>query len=240
MKIRIDLKIFLIILIFLLTKQIQIYMIIMLFALIHEIGHLLAGIILKQKPEKVEIIPVGISITFKTKLEDINKKIGKSNLLEIKKILIALAGPITNIIIIIITLKIPINIIQKAIITYANLIIAIFNLLPIYPLDGGRILKGILNIIAGKIKTIKYINTISIISTIITTIILSIATWYNKNIAIIFICIYLWIIMIKEIQKNKQKQRIYKILEKNYWKKSKKIVNYTKEKKEKIKRWIKK
>ena len=46
--------------------------------------------------------------------------------------------------------------------------------------------------------------------------------------------------MIKEIQKNKQKQRIYKILEKNYWKKNKKIVNYTKEKKEKIKRWIKK
>ena len=51
MKIRIDLKIFLIIFIFILTNQIQIYMLIMIFALLHELGHLLAGLLLKLKPE---------------------------------------------------------------------------------------------------------------------------------------------------------------------------------------------
>lgn len=216
MRIRIDLKIFLIMLIFILTNQIQIYMLIMLFALIHELGHLLAGLTLKLKLEKIEIIPVGVSIAFKLKTEDFNKKIGKSNLLEIKKILIAIAGPLTNIIIIWAALKLNINIIQKIIIIYANILILIFNLLPIYPLDGGRILKGILNILVGKRKTNKYINIISIIVTTCITILMIIATWYNHNVALIFITIYLWIIVIKEYKINKQKQRIYEILEKNY------------------------
>lgn len=222
MKIRIDLKIFLIIFLFILTKQIQIYMLIMIFALIHELGHLLAGILLKLKPEKIEIIPVGVTIAFRLKTEDLNDKIGKSNKLEIKKMLIVIAGPLTNIIMIWVVLKLQINIIQKISIIYANILIVIFNLLPIYPLDGGRILRGILNICVGKRKTNKYINTISIIVTSCTTIVSAAATWYSQNIAIIFITIYLWIIVLKEFKLNKQKQRIYEILEKTIEIKSKK------------------
>ena len=222
MKIRIDLKIFLIIFLFILTKQIQIYMLIMIFALINELGHLLAGILLKLKPEKIEIIPVGVTIAFRLKTEDLNDKIGKSNKLEIKKMLIAIAGPLTNIIMIWVALKLQINIIQKISIIYANILIVIFNLLPIYPLDGGRILRGILNICVGKRKTNKYINTISIIVTSCTTIVSAVATWYSQNIAIIFITIYLWIIVLKEFKLNKQKQRIYEILEKTIEIKSKK------------------
>ena len=222
MKIRIDLKIFLIIFLFILTKQIQIYMLIMIFALIHELGHLLAGILLKLKPEKIEIIPVGVTIAFRLKTEDLNDKIGKSNKLEIKKMLIVIAGPLTNIIMIWVVLKLQINIIQKISIIYANILIVIFNLLPIYPLDGGRILRGILNICVGKRKTNNYINTISIIVTSCTTIVSAAATWYSQNIAIIFITIYLWIIVLKEFKLNKQKQRIYEILEKTIEIKSKK------------------
>lgn len=54
MRFRIDLKIFIIIILFYLTKQIQIYALIMIFALIHELAHLLAGILIKMKPEKLE------------------------------------------------------------------------------------------------------------------------------------------------------------------------------------------
>ena len=42
MRFRIDLKIFIFLIIFYFTKQIEIYAMIMLFALIHELGHLLA------------------------------------------------------------------------------------------------------------------------------------------------------------------------------------------------------
>ena len=43
MKFKIDLKIFLFAILFYFTKQIQIYAILKIFALIHELGHLIAG-----------------------------------------------------------------------------------------------------------------------------------------------------------------------------------------------------
>ena len=77
MKFRIDLKIFMLIILFLITNQIKIYAMIMIFAIIHEFGHLLAGILLGMKPEKIEIKPFGVSIKFDIKREDYNIKIGK-------------------------------------------------------------------------------------------------------------------------------------------------------------------
>ena len=43
---------------------------IMLFAMIHEFGHLLAGILLGMKPAKIEIRPFGVSIDFDIKGKD--------------------------------------------------------------------------------------------------------------------------------------------------------------------------
>ena len=106
MKFKIDLKIFIFLIIFLLTRQIEVYATIMFFAIIHELGHLLAGVLLGMKPEKMEIKPYGISISFKILYDDYNQKIKQGNLLEIKKIIVALAGPITNAIIILATWKI--------------------------------------------------------------------------------------------------------------------------------------
>ena len=93
MRFRIDLKIFLFLILFYVTKQIETYVIIIVFAIIHELGHLMAGLIMGMKPEKIELMPYGISISFKLKPKDYNKKILKANLLEIKKILVAIAGP---------------------------------------------------------------------------------------------------------------------------------------------------
>ena len=87
MRFRIDLKIFLFLILFYFTKQIETYVIIIVFAIIHELGHLMAGLIMGMKPEKIELMPYGISISFKLKPKDYNKKILKANLLEIKKIL---------------------------------------------------------------------------------------------------------------------------------------------------------
>ena len=113
MKFKIDLKIFIFLIIFLLTRQIKIYATIMFFAIIHEVGHLIAGVLLGMKPEKMEIKPYGVSISFKILYNDYNKKIKQGNLLEIKKIIVALAGPITNAIIILATWKIEIGVFNK-------------------------------------------------------------------------------------------------------------------------------
>lgn len=209
MKFRIDLKIFIFLIIFYITKQIEIYSFIMLFAFIHEIGHLLVGILLKMKPEKMEIMPFGLAISFKTNINEYNKKIGKANLLELKKMIVAIAGPLTNLLIIIITMNIKIPVQKGLMIIYTNLLIMIFNLIPVYPLDGGRILKQIIHILKGKEKAEKNINDISIITTIILTAIASIAILYEKNIGIFLIDFYLWYLVIKENKRYANRKMIY-------------------------------
>lgn len=211
MKVKIDLKIFIFILIFILTRQIKIYGILMIFAFIHELGHMLVGILLGFKPEKLEIMPYGISVGFKVKCEDYNKKIRKGNILSIKKLIIAMAGPITNLIITIIFLLFNITFfgIERELVVYSNILIGIFNLIPIYPLDGGRIIKNILHIMVGLKKSYEYTNEIAKISISLLTGICSIAILYIKNIAILIILAYLWYLVIVE---NKRYNRKIKIL----------------------------
>lgn len=215
MRFKIDLKIFLFVIIFYFTKQIHIYALIMLFAFIHELGHLMAGILCGMKPERLEIKPYGVSISFKLFPKDYNIKIGKGSKLEIKKIFVAIAGPIINLLITLIIVHIPIEIFTKLMIIYANILIMIFNLLPIYPLDGGRIIKSILHILYGKKASERYINNISFITLIAITFISSIIIYVAQNIAIFIIIIVLWIMYIMEDIRYKRKLEIYKLLEKS-------------------------
>lgn len=216
MRFRIDLKIFIFLILFYFTKQIELYAMIMLFAIIHELGHLLAGLLMGMKPEKIEIMPFGLSISFKINVKEYNKKIHKGNLLEIKKIIVATAGPITNFIIILIASKLKIDFIKSMLIIYTNFLIMIFNLAPIYPLDGGRILKGILHIIYGKRKSEKYTNIISKIMVIIITGVSSILILYIHNISIFLIDMFLCYLVLKEDIIYKKREEIYKkILENN-------------------------
>ena len=210
MSLKIDLKIFILMILFYFTNQLEIYLYIMLFAIIHECGHLLVGLILGERPQVIKLTPFGLSMIFKINIYEYNRKIKNANLLELKRILIFLAGPITNIVIVVIS-----NFICKSnleFIIYSNLIIAIFNLLPIYPLDGGRVIKSFLHIFIGKMKSEKIINDISIISTIFLTAVASITIYYYQNIAIFLIIIYIWYLVIKENREYKIKQRIYEIL----------------------------
>ena len=211
MRFRIDLKIFIIIILFYLTKQIQIYALIMIFALIHELAHLLAGILIKMKPEKLEIMPFGFSISFKINVYEYNKKIKNGNMLSLKKIFVALAGPLINLLLMFIIFYLNINENMKLQMIYANLIFAVFNLLPVYPLDGGRILKELLHIKFGIQKSYNYTNEIAIITTIVLTAISSVSIYYFKNIAIFLIIMYLWLIVLLEDKKCKRKMEIYRL-----------------------------
>lgn len=214
MRFKIDFKIFLFLILFYFTRQVETYVMILFFAFIHEIGHLLMGLLMGMRPNKIEIKPYGVSISFKIKPKDYNQKILEGNRLQIKKILIAIAGPITNFIIMNVATNLPIGIFSKMMIIYSNLLLIIFNLIPIYPLDGGRIVKAFLHILLGKRKAEKYSNNSSLIVLIILTFLASVGVYYIKNISIFIIIIFLWIIYIQEDVIYRRRNRIYKLIEK--------------------------
>ena len=214
MKFRIDLKIFLFVLLFFITNQIKIYAMIMVFAIIHELGHLLAGILLGMQPDKLEINPFGVSIDFNIKRKDYMRKIKKGNLLELKKILVAFAGPFVNGIIILILCFIHISPYDKMLMIFSNLTLILFNILPIYPLDGGRIVKGILYLLKGKQKAEEYIYHISHITLILLTAIGSIGILFINNIAIFLVIIFLWVLQLREDKIYKNRKVLYEIINK--------------------------
>ena len=211
MTIKLNLNIFLFLLLFLVTNQLEIYALVMIFALIHELSHLITGMLMGLKAETLKIMPLGFCIEFKTNIEDYNKKILKSNILSVKKIIIAIAGPFVNLIIVLfgILYNIDTNII------YANLLIFLFNMLPIYPLDGGRILKNILKMFFINRKANDYTNVISNLLVIVLTIVSSILILIYKNIAILVIIVTLWGILIKENRRYFTYNKIYKTIDKN-------------------------
>lgn len=231
MSIKIDLKIFLFLFLFLLTSQFEIYIILFVFAILHELGHLVAGIILKFRPEEIRLTPLGLQISFKTQPkeveeenkvsrdDEINLKKKRAKEINIRKAIIAMAGPITNFAIAIIAILLASfngnaqNMYIYQIIIYSNFIIAVFNLIPIYPMDGGRILKEMLNIACGRKRAYKitYITSKTIL--IILTAIVSIAILFVHNIALLLILAYLWYLEINEIRIYNRRKNIEYLVE---------------------------
>ena len=191
---RIDLKIIALIIILYFTNQIRLYSIIMVFAILHELSHLFMGMVLKMKVRAFTIMPFGLYIEFKSPIKD-NNYIKQ----EISNILIALAGPVFNLMMIYITHYLKINPELKKIIVNSNLSLFLFNLLPIFPLDGGRIVKSALRIFLNKKLAIIYTNRICKITLFILTFLFSILVYYYKNLMLLFIIIYLWYIVLKQI-----------------------------------------
>lgn len=216
MQIRFNLKVFIFVLFFCLTGELKTYLLLMIFAFLHECGHILCGIILGFKVQKLEILPIGFGISFRVDTKNYNKKILNGNLLALKKIFIALAGPLVNLSLIILFIFIEYILkIEIHTLIYINILIFTFNMLSIYPLDGGRILKNILHIFFGKISALQITDNISKVMAILLTCLTIFISIIFKNISYIFVLIYIWIVVIKSSKISKMKIKTYKILKNN-------------------------
>lgn len=200
MKIKVDLKIFLIIILYILTKNIKVFAISFIFILLHELGHAITGVILGLKIKKININVFGLSIEF--------ENYGKERLNN--KIIIDMAGPAINIITFIIAV-----IFKNEEIAYINILLAIINLLPIYPLDGGRIVKNLLLKSHNYKQVVGYTEKFSKDTLIIITAISSIVILYIKNVGIFLVILYLWSIALKEWRKNQIIKRAFQAIQNN-------------------------
>lgn len=86
MQIKFDWKIIIFVLFFFIFKIEYIYLIFLIFTIIHEIVHMIVGILVGFEPLKITITPFGAHINFKIGIENYNTKIQKRNNLFTKEV----------------------------------------------------------------------------------------------------------------------------------------------------------
>ena len=139
------------------------FLFVILFSALHELGHLIALLICKGKPDRLVFAYYGIGLKHSS---DFNA---------FRELIFLSAGIVVNLFFYIFNIKRDIN-----------LALLIVNALPIYPLDGGRILKIILN----KFFNLTISDMIFKAISVFIIILLIITALYLKSVSLGFITLY--------------------------------------------------
>lgn len=164
-------------------EKLNVFILFYISILLHEMAHIVIALLLKVNVTEIFLMPVGVCAIYN---EIINPY---------KEILISVAGPIISLIIALLS--------KDEFIKNINFIILIINLLPIYPLDGGRLLKNfcVLKYDYKKgIKISKYICDLAIIFLFVFSII---SALYFKNYYLIIVFFYICTLFKKEMKKER-------------------------------------
>jgi len=151
---------------------------IMLIILVHEIGHILTSIYFKWNIDKIVILPFGCITIF-------NEKINRPLL---EELLIALSGPIMQLIVF--------SFNPNPVILRYHYFLLFFNLLPIIPLDGSKIL----NLLFNYLLPFKLSHTLTII---ISFLLPSFLIFLKFNLIIFMVLIFLILKIIEELFNHK-------------------------------------
>ncbi|MBQ9795561.1 MAG: site-2 protease family protein [Clostridia bacterium] len=135
-KFKIGPSFFLLIVFCLLTKNIVLMFNYLLALFLHEMAHLWVAGRRGYSLKLIKLDVFGLAV-------DLNEKVDDKD-----QFAINVAGPVCNLLLCVLCLAtywlIPVSYIYLNTFCFANLILAIFNLLPVYPLDGGKIFRGMI------------------------------------------------------------------------------------------------
>ncbi|ABN51339.1 MAG TPA: peptidase M50 [Hungateiclostridium thermocellum] len=132
------------------------YLLIFFSMAIHETAHIVAAAVQKRILVSVRITALGLNAVIKEKHD-----------VDANRFLINISGPCANILMFFICIIIKTYYFNAGynmrFFIYANICLALFNMLPILPLDGGRILKDVLVSKMGLVRGCKYTRRLSLI-----------------------------------------------------------------------------
>lgn len=173
---------------------------------LHELAHLSSALLIGLKPSHIVLYPFGVNLKLKNKIV--------YSLTD--EIILYLSGPLINAIMAIFSIPFLKNGNLWNIFYWNNLMLFLFNLLPIIPMDGGVILNKILAYKVGQRLsgiTLRITSTVLICLLVFYEIYLMLLSRFNFN--LVFICLFL----IGNIFTTKEKYQIDYIKELMYYKK---------------------
>jgi len=168
---------------------------------IHELCHAEVAKRRGYRLNEIKLMPYGASLN------------GNAYALRVRdEIIIALAGPLVNLILAVVGVAFwwiwPITYVYTEVFVMANIFTALFNLLPLFPLDGGRILLAALSIKFKRQKAYKVLRIIGFITSGIFAVLFFLTFFFNYNLSFAIIAVFFFISVIFP-DKNSKYSRLY-------------------------------
>lgn len=160
-------------LLFILLGYFKLYCSFLLILFIHEMGHIFCAFLFKWHIKQIVCLPIGFLLKFE---DSLNKPL-------IEEFFIAIAGIISQLIFI--------SFIYNVTLIMCSNIIFLFNILPIYPLDGSKVI----NIFLNKVTSFKTSYFLTLLISFVSSILLLIFFIINKS----FIPVITLILLLKNI-----------------------------------------
>lgn len=155
-------------------------------ALMHELGHSVAAERLGYKLNRIVLMPYGAMV---------NGDIGGIKLKD--EVMVALAGPLLNMFVAMFFVSfwwlIPEIYAATETVVAANVALALINLIPAYPLDGGRIVLSLLSMKIKRSTAEIIVRLIGILCSAFLTVLFIVSCFYTINLSLLFFAAFILI-----------------------------------------------